>query len=214
MVTIDNDAPVCYLCFDTGADEPLRRDCACRGTDAGFVHLSCLAVYAETKSKQARDMIEFRKPWKECPGCQQEYQNELAVDIATKFVLFVRGQYPRDTQKQVESLHLKLRALGSMFERLRPVQKREAGVTANVLLSMIDRMRNDASPLPERYLSFQADAYNTHGRIALSEGTKESARRAVVHFEKSLQVFEAIGDDEGIAHAKVNIALAKSNMRS
>jgi len=41
MATIDDSAPVCYLCLDGEADESgeqLRRDCACRGTDAGFVH--------------------------------------------------------------------------------------------------------------------------------------------------------------------------------
>jgi hypothetical protein len=32
-------------------------------------------------------MDEFRNPWGECPGCHQYYQNGLAVDIATKFVL-------------------------------------------------------------------------------------------------------------------------------
>ena len=34
---------VCYLCLDAGSDDEaggqsLRRNCACRGTDAGFVH--------------------------------------------------------------------------------------------------------------------------------------------------------------------------------
>jgi hypothetical protein len=152
-------------------------------------------------------MIEFKKPWRVCPGCHQNYQNELRIDIASKFVSFVRQQYPSDTQKQVESLHLKLLALGSMFERLQPVQKREAGITANVLLSLIDRMRVVA-PLSERYSTFKAHAYNTHGLIALDEGTEESARRAVAHFENQLEVFEAIGDAEGVATAKINIALA------
>ena len=82
--TRDGDEPVCYLCLDGGDDDeagqPLRRDCACRG-------LSCLAAFAESKSKQARSMDEFRNPWGECPGCHQYYQNGLAVDIATKFVL-------------------------------------------------------------------------------------------------------------------------------
>jgi hypothetical protein len=210
-----DEEAVCYLCLDGGVDkfdQPLRRDCACRGTDAGFVHLSCLAEYAAAKSVQARDDInEFRKPWKECPGCHQDYQNEIRIDIASKFVSFVRRQYPRDTEKQVESLHLKLHALYSMFVRLQPVQKREAGVTANVLLSLIHRMKGDtSSALPRRYFQFEADAYNVHGRIALDEGTEESARRAVVHFETSLQVCEAIGDDDGIATAKRNIAVARS----
>jgi hypothetical protein len=208
-----DEEAVCYLCLDGGVDEsdqPLRRDCACRGTDAGFVHLSCLTEYAAAKSVQARDDInEFRKPWKECPGCHQDYQNELRIDIASKFVSFVRRQYPRDTRRQVEALYVKLCALGSMFERLQPVQKREVGVTANVLLSLIDRMKGDA-PLTRRYSQFEADAYSTHGLIAIFEGTDESARRAVAHFEKSLQVLEAIGAAGKIATAKTNIAIAKS----
>jgi hypothetical protein len=59
-------------------------------------------------------------------------------------------------------------------------------------------------------LSFQAFAYNTHGLIAIDEETEESARRAVVHFEKYLEVSKAIGDANGIATAKANIADAKS----
>jgi hypothetical protein len=155
-------------------------------------------------------MIEFRNPWQTCPGCHQEYQNELADDITSEFVSFVRRQYPRDTEKQVESLHLKLCALSSMFGRLQPRQKRELGVTANVLLSLIDRKKGEVSPLPERYSMFEAHAYNTHGRIAFIEGTEESLRRAVVHFENQLEVSETIGYAEGIPAAKGNIALAKS----
>jgi hypothetical protein len=206
---------VCYLCLDGGlddADQPLRRDCACRGTDAGFVHLSCLAEYAAAKSKgwDGRLMNEFVDPWIDCPSCHHEYQNKLRLDIASKFVLFVRRQYPRDTQKQVEALFVKLHALHSMIERLTSVQMREAGVTANVLLSLIDRMKTEVSPLSMRYSQMEAFAYNAHGRIALDEGTEESARRATVHFEKYLKVCEAIGDAGRIANAKRNIAVAKS----
>jgi len=207
-----DEVVVCYLCLDGGLDEdgqPLRRDCACRGTDAGFVHLACCTKYAATKSVQASEMNEFVKPWETCPGCHQYYQNEFAVDIATKFVSFVRGQYPRDTQKQVEALYLKLGALMDMFDRLQPVQKKEAGVTANVLLSLIDRMKGDAS-LSRRYFQMEAKAHNAHGHIALDEGTEESARRAVTHFKKDLKVCKATGDTDGIAAAKSNIAIAKS----
>jgi hypothetical protein len=48
-----------------------------------------------------------------------------------------------------------------------PRQKREMGVTANVILSLIDRMKNDA-PLTRRYSEIEAYAYHTHGRIALN----------------------------------------------
>jgi hypothetical protein len=205
---------VCYLCLDGGvdeADQPLRRDCACRGSDAGFVHLACLTKYAETKSIHTNEMTEFVALWKECPGCHQKYQNELAIDIASKFVSFVRRQYPSgDTQRQVEALHVKLVALMDMFgRRLTPVQKKELGVTANVMVSLIDRMKADA-PLLRRYSQFEADAYNVHGRIALDEGTDESARRAVAHLENQLEVNESIGDAEGAANAKANIAYVKS----
>ena len=217
LASSDNDgAVVCYLCLGGGVDDdagqPLRRDCSCRGTDAGFVHLACLTKYAETKSEQAsdgRDMNKFTVPWIVCPNCNQEYQNELAGDVATEFVSFVRRQYPDDTQMQVEALNVKLGVLMGMFVRLQPVQKREAGVTADVLVSMIDRMKNDA-PLSKRYSIIAAIAHNAHGRIALIEGTEESARRAVTHFENALEVHETIGNVEGIATAKSNRAIAKS----
>ena len=60
---------VCYLCLDVGL-EPLRRDCECRGTDAGFVHLSCLTNYAATKSERAHIMNDngtgFSNAWVVC----------------------------------------------------------------------------------------------------------------------------------------------------
>jgi copper chaperone CopZ len=208
----DDGVAVCYLCLDGGlddADQPLRRDCACRGTDAGFVHLACFTKYAATKSEQSRGMQEFVTPWHICPSCHQEYQNELAIHIANEFVSFVRRQYPHNTPRQVETLYVKLGVLMGMFGRLQPRQKREVGVTANVLLSLIGRMKNDAS-LPRRYSWFEAIVHNAHGLIAFDEGTDESARRAVTHFEKYLKVCEAIGNVEGIATAKANIALAKS----
>ncbi len=39
--------PKCWICYHDEVDksECLRRDCSCRGPDAGFVHLSCLVSY-------------------------------------------------------------------------------------------------------------------------------------------------------------------------
>ena len=137
------------------------------------------------------------------------YQNLLGIDIATNFVSFVQRQYPDNTKRQVEALHLKPRAFTSMLGRSQPVQMKVDGITANVLLSLIDRMKNE-SPLTRRYSFFAANAYNVHGNIALDEGTEEGARRAVVHFENQLRVNEAISNFEGIATAKGNIVYAKS----
>jgi hypothetical protein len=219
LLASDDGEAVCYLCLGTGADEagqPLRRDCACRGTDAGFVHLSCLTNYAATKSKgwDGRDTNEFVNPWDTCPSCYQEYQNELGIDIASEFVSFVRRQYPHNTQSQVEALHVKKCALMKMVRGLQPVKKREAGVTTNVLLSLIDRMKTEEITLSLRYSQFEAEAHNTLGHIALDERTKESARRAEAYFEKYLELSESMINesfgDEFITCAKKNIALAKS----
>ena len=139
-------------------------------------------------------MNEFRKPWPRCPSC---------------LISFVPRQYPDDTQKQVEALCLKLGALDSMLVRLTPVQKMEAGDTGNVMLSLIDQMKTDA-PLPMRYSKCEANIHNTLGRIVISEGTEESARRSlVVHFENALEVNEAIGFAGGVAATRRNIAFCK-----
>jgi hypothetical protein len=131
------------------------------------------------------------------------------IEIATKFVSFVQGQYPDNTQKQVEALGLKLCAFDYMLV-LTPVQNEEAEVTANELLSLIDQMKTEVSSLLMRYSLFESYAYSVHGRIALDEGTEEGARRAIAHFERDLKVCKAIGDADGIATAKSNIAFSKS----
>ena len=82
------------MCLDGGVDEAgqqVRRDCACPGTDAGFVHLSCLTNYATAKNKgwdghniSINDTDQLIKPV--CPNCHKMYQNELAIDIANEYV--------------------------------------------------------------------------------------------------------------------------------
>jgi hypothetical protein len=88
---------------------------------------------------------------------------------------------------------------------LQPVRKRKLGVTANVMLSLIDWMKVVAL-LHKRYSQIEANAYHTHSQVALSEGMEEIARRVVAHFENQLEVNEAIGHDQGIhSLCKVNV---------
>jgi hypothetical protein len=56
----------------------------------------------------------------------------------------------------------------------------------------------------------EAHAYKSLGQIALQERTRESAMRAVTHFEMQLELEQAIGDVEGTADARFSIALARS----
>ena len=67
----------------------------------------------------------------------------------------------------------------AMYDRLQPVQRSDAVDAANGILSLIDQMKVNSSPLSRNYFQLEANAYNTLGRIALNEGTEESAREAL-----------------------------------
>lgn len=116
--------PLCWICLGDESEtvECLRRDCSCRGTDAGYVHQSCLVKYAEKKSEEMasrdpdnQDHYLFREPWEVCPNCHQDYQNDLAVDVSAKFVSFVQRKHPNDQPNLVDALNLKLWLLVSMI---------------------------------------------------------------------------------------------------
>ena len=57
---------VCIICLDRG-DEPLHRNCACRGPTAGFAHMSCLVRYVSSAA-ETNDML-----WRRCRTCKQEH---------------------------------------------------------------------------------------------------------------------------------------------
>ena len=66
---------VCIICLDRG-DEPLHRNCACRGPTAGFAHMSCLVRYAAS----AAETDAMR--WRECGTCKQHYFGATQLGLA------------------------------------------------------------------------------------------------------------------------------------
>ena len=204
----------CYICLgeDNEDEQPLRRDCSCRGSDAGFVHLACLVEHAASRSKKwnGRDLVEFSKPWEVCLCCFRFYQNKLAMDISSEFVAFVEKEFPGDVCKQIESLDMKLGVLVTMIGSLRPEEKFETSNVAHKILSLINQLRVAKPNLPASYLMREAHAYKSLGQISLQERTGTGARLAVTHFEKQLELEHKIGDAEGAADAKFSIALARS----
>ena len=83
---------VCYSFQECGTAVlgPLpRRVCACRGSNAGYVHLFCIAKYATDKSGREQCLDEFKMPWEYCSICVQKFRGEFAVAIATEFALFI-----------------------------------------------------------------------------------------------------------------------------
>ena len=66
----EEEEDTCWLCLDAQheSEQPLRRDCSCRGT-GGFAHLPCIVDYGKQYSQQhLGDMNKFKEPWKKCPG--------------------------------------------------------------------------------------------------------------------------------------------------
>ena len=94
----EEDTPSCWICLDDGSEEPLRRECACRGA-AGWAHLSCLSDYAMAQSKDILQRIErgacaaedighfvfLGEPWRLCSNCKQDHGPKMKVDLSIEF---------------------------------------------------------------------------------------------------------------------------------
>ena len=89
-------AAACWICLEEGNDgegKPPVRDCSCRGDAAGYAHISCIVEYAKVKSKQAKNDADFERAWHICPNCNQQYQNQHRLDLASAFVSFAETTY-------------------------------------------------------------------------------------------------------------------------
>ena len=63
----------CVICLEgtSTADNPLGRDCACRGS-AGWSHVPCLISAAKQKSES----------WSSCPTCKQRWTGRTRLKLA------------------------------------------------------------------------------------------------------------------------------------
>ena len=93
----------CYICLggddDGSSSSKLTRGCACRGESAGFVHVECLAAYAE--SKEGGDVKSIIDGWSTCVNCKQMRTGGLELAIRK---LFWR-RYRSDRQRQELRYH-------------------------------------------------------------------------------------------------------------
>ena len=75
----DAPAPTCWICFDDEQTEenPIVRECACRGEENGYVHINCLAKLAITKvtnNENYKEGIDDENPFTQCITCKQEFK--------------------------------------------------------------------------------------------------------------------------------------------
>jgi len=76
---IDYPKPTCWICFDDEQteDNPIVRECACRGEANGYVHINCLAKLAITKAtnnENYKEGIDDENPFTQCITCKQEFK--------------------------------------------------------------------------------------------------------------------------------------------
>ena len=174
------DAPSCYICLDDEPDESggiVMRDCSCRGPSAGFVHLSCLARYAEEKYKSnPKGFVDRSLVWKHCPTCKHEYQNDFAVDLAKLFVACTERTF------KSQPLHINIiRAQITVLENLMvktdkdDVQTEEAKHLANDILKKFRRMKLKGISIKNTngYV-FEAYSYECLGNLCQVEAAKVS----------------------------------------
>ena len=106
--------------------------------------LHCIVNYAVQKTNQwdGRDLIKFVEPCRICPSCHQNYQNKVALDLATAFLAFVTGKYSHYQWMYLDALSQKLAVLQSIIFHLMLEQKEEINYTASTMLTIIRQVKN------------------------------------------------------------------------
>lgn len=75
MTEEDGSDVVCWVCAEGSSrtrSHKLMRGCACRGSDAGFAHLSCLVEAAKHNEDR----------WRSCPTCKQKFTGDVRLGLA------------------------------------------------------------------------------------------------------------------------------------
>jgi len=228
MDTHTHSGAVCWICLeggggtdDTTGREPLVRDCACRGSDAGFGHLSCIIKYAEQKCEQATQLFgEFVSPWAICPICKKGYQNDLAILLSEAFVTYVERTYDHpgndlvDKVKVMEALTLQITSNRNNMNITSPSEViskfRMIDVLVHKLLNIVNRAREDhdmegwvhMDPSTSefqfyRYIcdNFQAFGYACLGQFCKMDDPEESMNIEIGHYERARDIHNSVGSE-------------------
>ena len=94
---------VCIICLDRG-DEPLHRNCACRGPTAGFAHMSCLVRYVSSAAETNPDL------WYDCGTCKQRYFGATMLGLARARWERAKG-LPEDDEERLNAMNCLANAL-------------------------------------------------------------------------------------------------------
>lgn len=216
-------AAVCWICLEGGSDDtgkPLVRDCACRGDDAGFAHLSCIIKYAQKKSEQAIRPEEFVAPWETCPNCLQCYQNDLAMNVADACAPFVQRTYGYpgddliDKMRNMQALRIQIQTRKDMCNRSKRVDH------IHKLLALVNQAKKEhnmegwahMAPTTDEFCqycfissNFETFSYVCLGNNVVLDMTEESKNMKIQYYIKARDIFKALGSTHHIKLMNDNI---------
>ncbi|KAL7527594.1 hypothetical protein ACHAWF_002237 [Thalassiosira exigua] len=208
----------CWICLEEGADEssqPLRRDCSCRA-DNGFAHLPCLVQYAKTKStsgEEGSDVV-----WEICPSCKQEYQKDLALDLANTHLQFIEEVYTNPLQRDtllVRALDYKARTIVTLDKGAEKSQqlRMEGKQAANKMLSLIGRVKKigseESTDMVEPY---EGMALGHLGMLCYMDFTDAGLKMSIVYHKRMRDLGKKLGEDLLILSAEERIAMAEDRL--
>ena len=152
-MNIGSDA-VCYLCNRRGPDE-LKRNCACVGEYDGVVHYPCLVRHMRAISDvwEGTDYTQYITPWKVCGVCNGEYRGKFAITMAVHCCQFVRSQHRQGLNwLQIESKYNLMCLQLALGRDMKENQRYEVGVTARLIISLIEYEWDRGAPRMTRYV--------------------------------------------------------------
>jgi len=221
-VTDAPDGAFCWICHEGAKEWPgdqpgfqeLNRDCSCRGS-SGYSHWSCLVQYAANKVAEGGDIT---KAWRECPLCNQRYNNELQLDMADAFIQMADQIDDCDPFRYAEALWTKLLAVD--------LDDEESKKTAFAMISMLEKVDE-----PHKCAAWAVDPYchskNAKNLMSIAyeklgwqefqkgvraKGKSESSKKiqlAIKYYEKYKELAMFVGNMTHVNDAETKIARSK-----
>ena len=202
-----------------GADDmgkPIVRDCACRGNDAGFAHLSCITKYAQQKSELAveqEEIDDFVTAWETCPNCKQDYQNDISLHLAEALVSFAERTYDHptnslwDKMNVMEALRLEIKSIRRCEGRVKAGIRHKFENLVHKMLEVVERAKKDhginawvrMDPTTDEFRVYDAICSNfeAYGYICLAQlclfESNDSKHIDIRYYEKARDVYMLMG---------------------
>ena len=205
----------CWICLDQEPDDegkPLVRDCACRGNDAGYAHLSCIINYATKKCDEARKFTIgiAIEPWETCPNCLQNFKNDLAIHLSAAFVSYAKTTYGFPGSSLDDKMNI-MTALNQHSESMKERamdrgEMKDRDATKDIiheLLAMVDQAKVDhniddwvrMAPTSDEFQSYKSiSRYEAHGYFSLGLLCADDQGEASGFYEKARDLFTSVGD--------------------